>query len=156
MKFSILEWVAIPFSRGSSQPSDQMQIESRSPTLQVDSSPAEPPQKPKSFLKMSSDFQFFLLAKKNVFDWVIFTTLSSRSLMYSFVSSNLHFIPSGVFSISDILFFISGFSLYFLTLCCCCCSVAQTCPTLCNPMKCYTLSFPDLHYLPQFAQTHVH
>ena len=32
----ILEWVAFPFSRGSSQP----RIEPRSPTLQVDSSPA--------------------------------------------------------------------------------------------------------------------
>ena len=33
----ILEWVAIPFSRGSSKPG----IEPRSPTLQVDSLPAE-------------------------------------------------------------------------------------------------------------------
>ena len=36
----ILEWVAIPFSRGSSQP--------RCPTLQVDSFPAEPQGKPKN------------------------------------------------------------------------------------------------------------
>ena len=34
----ILEWVAIPFSRGFSQP--------RSPALQTDSSPSEPPGKP--------------------------------------------------------------------------------------------------------------
>ena len=34
----ILEWVAVPFSRGSSQP--------RSPVLQVDSLPSEPPGKP--------------------------------------------------------------------------------------------------------------
>ena len=34
----ILEWVAIPFSKGSSQP--------RSPALQVDSLPAEPQGKP--------------------------------------------------------------------------------------------------------------
>ena len=34
----ILEWVAVPFSRGSSQP--------RSPALQADSLPAEPPEKP--------------------------------------------------------------------------------------------------------------
>ena len=33
----ILEWVATPFSRGSSQPG----IEPRSPTLQADSLPAE-------------------------------------------------------------------------------------------------------------------
>ena len=40
----ILEWVAFPFSRGSSQPMDQTQ----SPALQVDSLPAEAPGKPKN------------------------------------------------------------------------------------------------------------
>ena len=40
----ILEWVAFPFSGGSSQPRDQP----RSPTLQPDSLPAELPGKPKN------------------------------------------------------------------------------------------------------------
>ena len=40
----ILEWVAYPFSRGSSQP----RIEPRSPTLQADSLPSEPQGKPKN------------------------------------------------------------------------------------------------------------
>ena len=40
----ILEWVAFPFSRGSSQP----RIEPRSPALQADSLPAEPQGKPKN------------------------------------------------------------------------------------------------------------
>ena len=39
----ILEWVAFPLSRGSSQPSKR---EPRSPILQVDSLPAEPQGKP--------------------------------------------------------------------------------------------------------------
>ena len=39
---------------------------------------------------------------------------------------------------------------------CCCCSVTQSRLTLCNPMDCTTSSFPVLHYLPEFAQTHVH
>ena len=38
----ILEWVAIPFSKGSSQP----RIKPRSVALQVDSLPSEPPGKP--------------------------------------------------------------------------------------------------------------
>ena len=38
----ILEWVAMPSSRGSSQPG----IKPRSPTLQADSLPSEPPGKP--------------------------------------------------------------------------------------------------------------
>ena len=37
-----------------------------------------------------------------------------------------------------------------------CCSVAQSCPTLCNHMNCSTPGFPVLHYLLEFAQTHVH
>ena len=37
-----------------------------------------------------------------------------------------------------------------------CCSVAQSCLTLCNPMDCSTPDFPVLHYLPEFAHTHVH
>ena len=39
-----LEWVAISFSRGTSQPRDRTQ----SPTLQADSLPSEPPEKPKN------------------------------------------------------------------------------------------------------------
>ena len=37
-----------------------------------------------------------------------------------------------------------------------CCSVAQLCLTLCDPMDCSTLGFSVLHYLPEFAQIHVH
>ena len=39
---------------------------------------------------------------------------------------------------------------------CCCCSLSKSCPTLCNPRDCSTSGFPILHYLPEFAQTHVH
>jgi len=34
-------------------------------------------------------------------------------------------------------------------------SVAQSCPTLCNPMDCNTPGFPVHHQLPELAQTHV-
>ena len=37
-----------------------------------------------------------------------------------------------------------------------CASVGQSSLTLCNPMDCNTPGFPVLHYLPEFAQTHVH
>ena len=36
-----------------------------------------------------------------------------------------------------------------------CCSVAQSCPTLCDPMDFSTTGFTVLHYLPEFAQTHI-
>ena len=37
-----------------------------------------------------------------------------------------------------------------------CCSVAQLCPTLCDPMDCSMPGFPVPHHLPELAQTHVH
>ena len=35
-------------------------------------------------------------------------------------------------------------------------SVAQSCPTLCDPMDCSTPGLPAHHQLPEFTQTHVH
>ena len=35
-------------------------------------------------------------------------------------------------------------------------SVAQCCLTVCNPVDFSMPGFPVLHYLPEFAQTHVH
>ena len=37
-----------------------------------------------------------------------------------------------------------------------CHSVTQLCPTLYDPMICSTPGFPVFHYLPKFAQIHVH
>ena len=35
-------------------------------------------------------------------------------------------------------------------------SVAQSCPTLCDPMNCSTPGLPIHHQLPEFTQTHIH
>ena len=35
-------------------------------------------------------------------------------------------------------------------------SVAQSCPTLCDPMNCSMSGFPVHHQLPEFTHTHVH
>ena len=35
-------------------------------------------------------------------------------------------------------------------------SVAQSCPTLCNPMDCSMPGFPAHHQFPELTQTHVH
>ena len=37
-----------------------------------------------------------------------------------------------------------------------CCSVAQSCPTICDPMDGSTPGFPVLHHLLELAQTYVH
>ena len=39
---------------------------------------------------------------------------------------------------------------------CMCVLVTQLCPTLWNPIDCSIPGFLILHYLPEFAQTHVH
>ena len=39
---------------------------------------------------------------------------------------------------------------------CYCCLFTKSCQTLCDPVDCSTPGFPVLHYLPEFAQTHVH
>ena len=36
-----------------------------------------------------------------------------------------------------------------------CSSVVKPCPTLCGPIDCSTSGFSVLHYLPEFAETHV-
>ena len=35
-------------------------------------------------------------------------------------------------------------------------SVAQSCPTLCDPMNCNMPGLPVNHQLPEFTQTHIH
>ena len=38
----------------------------------------------------------------------------------------------------------------------CCHSVPKSCPTLCDPIDCSTPGFSVFHYLPEFAQIHIH
>ena len=46
--------------------------------------------------------------------------------------------------------------LQFDRYCCCCYSVINPCLTLCNPIDCSMPGLPVPHYLPEFAQVHVH
>ena len=48
-----------------------------------------------------------------------------------------------------------GVCIYAMTFCIHCFSIAKSCPTLCDPMNCSKPGFPVLHYLSEFAQTHV-
>ena len=45
---------------------------------------------------------------------------------------------------------------FFTTHTTCCCSVAQSCPTLCDPNVYSTPVFPILPHLPELAQIHIH
>ena len=75
-------------------------------------------------------------------------SVSSSNFLWSFKSK--------VSSHSGLEKHIVPFRFLFTVFCCCFCSVAQSCLTLCNPMDCCLPGFPVLHYLPEFAQTHVH
>ena len=74
------------------------------------------------------------------------------------LSIPLPFLPSP-FPVYPLLFLPSPFSTQD-TVCrskrYCCCSVTKSYPILCKPMNCSTPGFPVLHYVPEFAQTHVH
>ena len=69
------------------------------------------------------------------------------------------FLPGSQHSLSSVLVLISlssvSYSAPASTRSGISCSVAQSCPTLCDPGDCSTPLFPVLHHLPKFAQTHV-
>ena len=68
----------------------------------------------------------------------------------------LHYhLPTFVAQIVPVLIFRSSIKLTALSFKHAC-SVAQSCPTLCDLIDCSTPGFPILHYLLQFAQTHIH
>ena len=63
-----------------------------------------------------------------------------RQILYPWATRETHFVTSPLF-----LQLTPQFS-----------SVAQSCPTLCNPMDCSRPGFPVHHQLPEFTQAHVH
>ena len=108
----ILEWVAMPSSKGSSQP--------RSPALQVESLPSEPPRKLPNKGSLSLLQRIFLAQELSC------GLLHRRQILYQL-----------------------SYSVQFS-------SVAQSCPTLCDPMNCSMPGLPVHHQLPESTQTHAH
>ena len=72
---------------------------------------------------------------------LLFNMLSR--LVKAFLPRSKHLLISWLQSPSTVIF--SSFSL-----------VAQSCPTLCNPMNRSMRGLPVHHHLPEFTQTHVH
>ena len=71
------------------------------------------------------------------------------------ISSNTALIPFSLFSFYNPVMQLLTHLMLSLRSPGCCCSVTQSCPTLCNPMDCSTPGFPVVHYLLEFARTHV-
>ena len=64
-------------------------------------------------------------------------------------------VPFSTFLSFSLPFFLLSSFLSFLPPFCCCCSVTKLCPALWGFMDYSTPGFLVLHYLPEFAQTHV-
>ena len=77
----ILEWVAYPFSRRSSQHRDQ----TRSPTLQEDPLPAKLPGKPLSILKINNWIEIIFMRHKNAHKHILTATTSKHSIRKMFL-----------------------------------------------------------------------
>ena len=87
----ILEWVAVPFSRASSQPRDW----TRSPELQADSVPSEPPGGSHSFAGMSH-----LLFSHQRCPWIPFLYMFASSAHFPLIGWEFTWsLLSGLFSL---------------------------------------------------------
>ena len=77
-----LEWVAVPFSSRSSQPRNEPRYEPRSPTLQADFLPAEPPEKPffgkkKKPPPKNFNINHFTSSHSNIFSFLSIISITS-------------------------------------------------------------------------------
>ena len=104
-------------------------IKPRFPALQLDSLLSEPPKKPKN----TGVGSLFLLQRSFPIQESNWGLLLCRWFFTSWATREAHGLASVQFS-----------------------SVAQLCPTLCDPMNRSTPGLPVHHQLPEFTQTHVH
>ena len=79
----------------------------------------------------------------------MFTTIATRDDLVQYlilcVSST-----KNISDMSDFIIIVTHLLLYQIR------SVAQSCPTLCDPMNCSTPGLPVHHQLPEFTETQVH
>ena len=101
-------------------------------------------QKSKGFVRRVTGVQLWLLPCTGFVVWGLVLSIPEPSfLMRQLGIKHIHH-PSGYHAS------FCGYLWYQFS------SVAQPCPTLCNPMDCSTPGFPVHHQHPEFTQTHVH
>ena len=143
MEFSRPEyWSGLPFPSAEDLPNPR--IERRSPALQEDSLPVEPPGKPQNtgVDSLSLLQGIFLTQGSNL------GLLHYRQILY-------HLSHQGSLYLEWFYLFFNP-PLYIFLYCLQYSSVAQSYLTLCNPMNRSTPGLPVHHHLPEFTQTHVH
>ena len=124
-------WSGLPFPSPGNRPNPR--INPRSPELQADSLLSEPPRKPfnrKDAINSVLEGDIDPDSSGSQISWCSFSGLYLLSDVGAVFSDSVT--PSVQFS-----------------------SVAQSCPTLCDPMNRSTPGLPVRHQLPEFTQTHV-
>ena len=132
----ILEWVAVRFSRGSSESRDQTQVYHIAGGCFL---LAKPPGKPKNAGEGSLSLLQGIFPNPGI-------EPESPALQADSLPAELPEKPNKVY-INMIFVYI--YSVQFS-------SVAQSCLTLCGPINCSTPRLPVHHQLPESTQTHVH
>ena len=79
--------------------------------------------------------------KTNLLYYILFLSLTKSLFLIIVINGFEHFIKVGIMLLSSVKFMMS---------------VAQSCPTLCDPMNCSMPGLPVCHQLPEFTQAHVH
>ena len=85
--------------------------------------------------------------------WLINNTIVFHCKYHSLLLQHFGFLYSFFICHSTVCF---ARRLTSMVCCYWCCSVAQSCPTLCDPMDCSMPGSPALHYLLAFVQIHYH
>ena len=98
-------------------------IEPRSPALQADSLPSEPPISRYTYILFLACFQF-------LGTWVWY-----KCWLFIFPSSTMPHKALFRVALTGISCFVSHLTSFILHRCCCC-LVSKSCPTLCNPIDC--------------------
>ena len=148
-----LEWVALPSSRASSHPRDRTQVSSIAGrfftvwTIKHASNVYV-----REWKKKGSSTE--TLCKLHYLSdiWVLGVLMHSLLLSWSLQPPHINVISLSYFLLQ--MFFVQRNQYKDPVHQGLCCSVAQSCPTLYNPMDCSTPGFSVLHH--EFAQTHVH
>ena len=100
----------------------------------------------RALISAVQDLPFFLLIYEVLNYWLIAIHLSYLKSNLSFTAlSNIRYYWNLTVNETGLFVLSVQFN-----------SVTQLCPILCDPMNCSMLGFAVLHYLPEFAQTHVH
>ena len=142
----MLEWVSISYSRGVGDLPD-LEIEPTSlvfPASQVDSLPLHHLRSPYRATIGPRNSTPGYVPKRNGYIW-------SYKIMFPGVYRRIILISQAVETIQNKMWLFPHNGIFSQSVS----SVAQSCPTLCNPMNCSTPGFPDHHQLPESTQTHV-